>query len=310
MKTTNRSRRGKTAQKTAAERRAEAYDRVTATILSLLERGVSPWRKPWKAEGVTTSFPFNGATGRRYRGLNVWALIAEALENGYSDPRWYTFNQAKRLGVHVRKGERSTVVVLWKPTKRKVEGDDGEETQRGLYMTTYRVFNRAQIDGWADRDSEETDHERPIGESNADAVDMMALADVRHGGHRACYFPMQDRIQLPEPKAFSSTDAYWSTALHELGHWTGHPTRENRKFGARFGDDAYAVEELVAELTSALLCAVAGVDSDVENHASYVDHWHKVIKSDPSVLMTAASAAQRAADRVLDRVRATSTRAA
>jgi antirestriction protein ArdC len=275
-----------------ASSKVDVYQTVTDGIVAALEAGgLPPWVKPWSSTGDSSGLPRNGATGREYNGINVVILWAAAMTKGYADPRWVTFKQAQALGGSVRKGEKATLITFW----RSVEIDEVDEQgrkQRIPVVRGYHVFNVEQCDG--------IPAERPAGDAVAGfetAARILARsgAVVTHGGDVAAYSPALDRIVLPEASSFASVPAYWSTALHELTHWTGHASRLGRDLSGRFGTESYAVEELVAELGAAFLCARAGVDGQLQ-HAEYVGHWLRVLKADKRAIFTAAARARDAAD--------------
>lgn len=283
------------AKQTTAKRDVAAE--VTAQIVEALERGTAPWVKPWRdgvgpcAEfGGRVGLPSNAASGRTYRGINVLLLWAAAFNKGYRDARWVTFNQAKALGGSVRKGEKATQIVFWKWLVK----DEGLPTEKRIPMArTFCVFNVEQCDGL------QLDAPAPAPEHVDGAADRVAEsvgAIVRRGGDRAFYSPAIDFVQMPVAEAFRTRADYESTLLHELTHWTGHASRLDRNFAAskRFGDEAYAVEELVAELGAAFLCARLGVEGKLQ-HAEYLGHWARVLKADKHAIFTAAREAEKAA---------------
>jgi antirestriction protein ArdC len=274
----------------------DLYQAVTDRIIESLESGVAPWVRPWTCTGKHGGMPYNAASGKPYRGINVALLWAPQ----YATAAWLTFKQAKDLGAHVRKGERGSMIVFYKPfavTDRNAAPDaNGNRPERLIpLLRSFTVFNVAQIDDLPERFAAPVVAETPA-ESVRDA--MMAIADVRHGGDRAFYAPGPDYIQLPHAAQFATIGEYRATALHELTHWTGHASRCAREYGKRFGDSAYAREELVAEMGAAFLCAIAGVDGRLQ-HAEYISHWLAVLKADKRAIVTAASHAQKAADYVL-----------
>lgn len=286
----------KTAKTTTKSPRDVAAE-VTASIIAQLESGTAPWNAPWKGDaGVAgvQSLPSNAKSGRAYSGTNVLLLWMAALGAGFADSRWVTFNQARELGGTVKKGERGTQIVFWKFIKK--EDADGEERKIG-FAKTFTVFNVSQCDG-LDLPSISAVSPEPAG-TIADRVAAEVGAEVILGGDRACYSPGRDVIFCPVLAAFKSPEGYDSTLLHELAHWTGHASREARAFGKRFGDGAYAMEELVAELSSAFLCARLGITGSGLQHASYVAHWIEILKGDKHAIFTAASAAEKAVARLL-----------
>lgn len=284
----------------------DVYARVTDKIISDLENGVRPWARPWNAshtEGrITLPLRHNGTP---YRGINILLLWATAIENGYTSDRWMTFRQAAELGGHVRKGERGSLVVFANTLHTTETNEKGEDVEREIpYLKGYTVFNAEQIDGLpvSDRENSETTGRLEKLELNARAEMFFARtgADVRHGGNRAFYAPGQDYIQLPLPETFRDAESYAATKAHELTHWTGHPSRLARTLGKRFGNEAYAAEELIAEIGAAFLCARLGIVPETrEDHAAYLACWLNVLKADKRAIFTAASHGQKACDFLL-----------
>ncbi len=271
------------------------YESVTIKIASALERGVVPWRKPWNN---TASLPINAITQRPYRGVNTFLLGLERFE----DHRWLTYRQAQELGGHVRQGEQSSQVVFWKYFEDE-EDDVGNRSRRPPILRLHRVFNAEQCDGlnlpeipprW------NMDQDERLTRATLLLDGMPDKPTVVHHGNAAWYSPSQDLIQIPEQYRFGLVDDYLATLFHEFGHATGHAKRLNRKGVSEnqsFGSADYGQEELVAELTSAYCCATIGLDNSfIEGSASYIASWLDVLRSDPRMLVFAASQAQRAAD--------------
>jgi antirestriction protein ArdC len=283
--------------------RADVYERITNQIVSELEQGVRPWLKPWNAEHAAGRItrPLR-AGGIPYRGINVLMLWSEAAAKGYAAPIWMTFKQALELGGHVRKGEKGSAVVYASSiTRTETDADTGEESERDIpFLKGYTVFNVEQIEGLPGQyyapAAPRLDPVQRI--ASAEAFFAATGASISHGGNRAFYSPSHDRIQMPPFEAFRDAESYYATLAHETAHWTRHETRLNRDFGRkRWGDEGYAMEELVAELASAFLSSDLGLTPDVrEDHASYVASWIKALKGDKRAIFTAASHAQRTAD--------------
>jgi antirestriction protein ArdC len=282
----------------------DVYSRVTDKILADLEQGERPWMKPWNAEhaagSITRPLRFNGLP---YSGINVMMLWSEAMEKGYSAPIWMTFRQAQELGGHVKKGEHGSLVV-YASTVHKTErdADSGEEIERDIpFMKGYTVFNVEQIEDlpahyYAPAQAPAlTLAER---DEKLEAFFAATKADIRHGGNRAFYQITQDFVQMPPFEFFKDTESYYATLGHETCHWTRHPSRLDRDFGRkRWGDEGYAMEELVAELGSAYLCADLGITPEIrDDHSAYIASWLKVLQNDKRAIFTAAAHAQRAAD--------------
>lgn len=282
--------------------RQDIYSRVTARILAELEKGVRPWIKPWSVEHaagrITRPLRHNGIP---YRGVNVLLLWGESLEKGYAAPLWMTYKQSQELGAQVRKGEHGSLVVFADRFTRTETNDQGEAVEHAIpFMKGYTVFNVEQIEGLPAHFYAQPVNPLPLSDriKRADFFISATGAAIHHGGNQAYYAPARDMIQLPPFEAFKDKESYYSTALHELTHWTRHDTRLARDFGRqRFGDEGYAREELVAELSSAFLCADLGITPDIrEDHAAYLAHWLKILKDDKRAIFSAAAHAQRAAD--------------
>lgn len=283
--------------------RPDVYSRITSQIIASLECGVKPWTQPWNAAHaagpVSRPLRYNGET---YSGINVLTLWASAMEHRFAAPIWMTFNQARQLGAHVRKGETGSPVV-YASTVVKNEPDEatGEDVDRAIpFLKSYTVFNVDQIEGlpchYYALAAGETNPDEHI--DAADAFFTRTGAEIEHGGNAAYYAPILDHIRMPVFEAFRSAEAYYATLAHEVTHWTRHKSRLDRDFGReKFGDAGYAREELVAELGAAFLCADLGLTlEDREDHAAYIGHWLAVLKSDKRAIFSAAAHAQRACD--------------
>lgn len=270
----------------------DLYQTVTDKIVEQLENGVAPWVKPWTNSGFG-GLPYNAATGKAYRGINVMMLYAPAAGEG-----WMTYKQAAEVGAQVRKGEKGSMVVFFKPLtiedKNRPAGSE-PSTKSIPMLKYYTVFHTSQIDNLPEKFLPKT-VAQPTEKQRIEAAEQyLAQAKINHGGDRAYYSIDRDSITLPFQDQFKSVDDYYATALHELTHWTGHSTRTAREYGKRFGDQAYAREELVAEMGAAFLCAKTGITAQLQ-HASYIQSWLKVLKNDKRAVLVAAGAAQRAAD--------------
>ena len=282
----------------------DVYTRVTDTIVKALETGVKPWHKPWNAEHAAGKItrPLRG-TGEAYQGINVLMLWSEAVDKGYSAPIWMTFRQAKELKANVRKGEKGSLVVYAnKLTVTETNEANGEDEERKIpFMKAYPVFNVEQIDGLPEHFHATAEAPKIDASERNAAVDAFITAtgaSIQHGGDRASYSIDQDRVRMPHFEFFEDPESYYASTIHELTHWTRHPSRLDRDLGRKkWGDEGYAMEELVAELGSAFLCADLGITPDVrEDHASYIDNWLSVLKQDKRAIFSAAAHAQRAAD--------------
>ena len=283
----------------------DIYTRVTDKIIADLEKGNLTWARPWKSKdlGGCVSLPLR-CDGVPYQGINVLTLWGTAADKGYTHPVWMTFKKAKELGGQVNKGEKGTTVVYASKLEKSEVNDEGEETTSTIpFLKGYTVFNVEQISGLPEK-FYETPSRLEDTRARMGAVEQFIAntkAMIRHMGNRAFYSPSHDFIQMPPSQSFRDMESYYAILAHELTHWTGHPSRLNREFGkSRFGNDVYAVEELVAEIGSAFLCASLGVSPETrEDHAAYIQSWLKVLKKDKRAIFTAASHAQRAADYLL-----------
>ncbi|HEX6032896.1 MAG TPA: zincin-like metallopeptidase domain-containing protein, partial [Anaerolineales bacterium] len=270
----------------------DLYAEVTDTIIAELEKGAAPWVKRWRA----STYAHNAITKRPYTGINTLLLWIEAGKRGYENPGWLTYKQAKEAGGHVRKGEKSTLVVFVKPIEKEEEDPEtGEMVKKAkLILRDYRVFNVSQCDNLPEKYTK-LEERREVPDPEFDSWIKRTGANVSHGGDRACYIPSLDAIRMPHRRDFESKEHYSATMLHELGHWTGHESRLNRNLTGRFGEMAYAAEELIAELTAAFLCADMGINGDFRV-AGYIESWLKLLGNDKRAVFTAASGAQKAAD--------------
>lgn len=280
--------------------KVDIYQTVTDRIVDHLvevEQAGEKWTKPWFTVGNTVP---KSIDGRPYRGMNF--LLLSLLADKYPAQVFGTYRAWKRKDAQVRKGERGIMVVLWRPTERRAK--DGEKADengmvKSLFLKHYTVFAAEQVDGYELPAIPEVE---PIAEAErvTAAYHEAERVGLGHGGNRAFYAPSRDSVQMPEIGQFKDAEAYHATHLHELVHSTGHETRLDRQFGQRFGDEAYAFEELVAELGSAMLCAQIGLSPEPRrDHAQYLSHWLGILGMDKKAIFTASSQAQKAADLVL-----------
>jgi antirestriction protein ArdC len=289
----------------ASKQPRDLYAEVTRRIVEAIENGVRPWSRPWTRTHAAAGMLPRRHTGEAYRGVNVLLLWAAAVEHGYAAQTWMTFKQALAQGGQVRKGERGTTIVYagqFAPTTATTDStdDDASASRARAYLRSYTVFNVEQVDGLPSSPTPEPVDVPKVDEA-AQAFIANTGAKVHHGGDRAFYAPSLDVVQVPHVRQFRDVAAYVGTVTHELVHWTGHPNRLARQFGQRFGDQAYAMEELVAELGAAFVCAGLNVNAEPrQDHAAYLASWLAVLKADKRALFTAASQAQRAADLLLE----------
>lgn len=287
------------------DRTSDILSTTVEHLIAAIEAGASDLAMPWTRLGGDILSPTNAATGDQYRGGNRWVLALNAMLDGLDGGTWATYRQWQGLDAQVRKGEHAIAAVL-RPIERnrtETDTDTGEETT--YTWTTFRpiaVFHSSQVDGWQPDPSQLVDHE-PIAEADALVTAWRAAGmEVMEGGDIACYEPTTDRIRVPLRGQFPVTEHWYSVQFHEAGHWTAR--RVGRDMADRFPDsrrDAYAAEELVAELTAAVLGTSVGIEQATrEDHAAYLAHWVGILRQDPRHLWTVAGQAERAADYLLD----------
>ncbi len=291
------------ARGSSSKARGSLYAEVTDQIIAELEAGRFPWAQPWDASAACAGLPRNAISGRSYSGINILILWGAVNSHGYAGQGWLTFRQARQAGGCVRKGEHGVTVCYadrFTPEAEKARAAQSGETPQSVpFLKRFTLFNVAQCDGLPD---DLTAQQPPLPEREivpvAEQLIAATDADFRIGGARAFYAPLQDYVQVPPQPAFADQINYYRTALHELSHWTGHPSRLHRDQKGRFGSADYAREELVAELGSAYRCAALGIVPTVR-HADYLASWLTVLKADNRAIFKAASAASKAADYLL-----------
>lgn len=278
---------------------------ITDKIINLLERGTIKTGERWTGSRAT-GLPVNAKSGEQYHGINVLVLWAEMADKSYASSQWVTFKQAADMGANVRKGEKSVMCVYYRTVGKRDEAKAEDEQETYFMAKPFWLFNVAQIDGLP-ADLTTPASATPAKSFNphqeAEQLLLNSQASINFGFDSAYYSPSADKICLPARERFTSESNFYATALHELTHWTGNETRLNRSFGKRFGDDAYAFEELVAELGAAFTIGQLGmIDATIETHADYVQSWIKVLKDDKKAIFTAASQAAKASDFILNQV--------
>lgn len=285
-----------------AEKKPAFHEQLAEKIITQLQAGTAPWQRPWDAAPI--GLPYNESTGKSYRGSNVMNLMLA----GYTDPRWLTFNQANERGYRINKGEKGSLIQTFRfyeekqlrDDKGKPVKDDKSHAVRAQtkldkpIIRSFVVFNAEQMTGMPQLS-------RPEHQWNAvEQIDKLLTASgaqIDHqSGNRAYYSPSQDRIVLPLKEQFADAERYYSTALHELGHWTGHESRLNRPFINAFGTEGYAREELRAEIGSLLVGQRLGISHDPGQHMAYVDSWVKLLKEDPTEIVRACQDAEKIQD--------------
>jgi len=274
------------------EASVDIYQEVTDQMIELLELHVSDWVKSWSVSGL----PVNISSSNNYRGINVPLLGCASAKKGFDSNVWGTYKQWADKGGQVKQGEKGTMAVFYKSLN--IKDDETDEEKKIPMLRRFVLFNSDQVDG--------VEVVKPVTFINdtieaGQAILSGSGADIRHGGSVAFYTKGEDYIAMPDLERFHSSTDYYLTAFHELTHWTAHKSRLDRNMSSRFGDNAYALEELIAEMGSAFLAAHTGLSVEPrEDHAKYLNSWLNVLKADKKAIFTAASKAQAASDFILN----------
>ncbi|HRK11127.1 MAG TPA: zincin-like metallopeptidase domain-containing protein [Thauera sp.] len=291
----------------AMEPKKPFHEVVAEKLIEQLKAGTAPWQRPWEPGEPNAYLPMNPTTGKRYKGINAIHLMAQ----GRSDGRWMTYKQAAAVGAQVRKGEKGTPVQYWKFSEEQNKVDEsgrpvlnakGEPVKETVQLERPRVFfatvfNAEQIDGLPPIQKKEQTWSAV---ERAEHILKASGASITHApGDRAFYRPATDSIHLPDRGQFPTADNYYATALHELGHWTGHPSRLDRDLAHPFGSEGYAKEELRAEIASMIVGDELGIGHDPGQHAAYVGSWIKALQDEPLEVFRAAADAEKIHDYVL-----------
>jgi putative DNA primase/helicase len=284
-----------------ADTKKAFHEQVAEKLIEQLRQGTAPWQRPWEPGEAASLLPINPTTGKRYRGINAIQLMSQ----GRVDQRWLTYKQAAAAGAQVRKGEHGTAIQYWKFSEEHTRTDEsgkpvldaqGKPVKAEVRLERPRVFfatvfNAEQIDGLPPMQRREQTWNAV---ERAEAILQASGAVIQHGGqNRAFYRLRTDSIHLPDKGQFPSADNYYATALHELGHWTGHPSRLGRDLAHPFGSEGYAKEELRAEIASMILGDELGIGHDPGQHAAYVGTWINVLRDDPLEIFRAAADAEK-----------------
>jgi antirestriction protein ArdC len=291
----------------AASTRFDVYEAITQQIIAAIESGAGDPQMPWHRNGGCIERPVNVASKRAYRGVNTVALWASAYCQQFSHGLWGTYRQWQDRGAQVRKGEKSSLIIFYRDLEPGERDDESGKTEergtRSFIARASRVFNVAQVEGFTLASEPDTSVDRIEPSIAAEALIAATGAKISIGGERAFYSRSSDTISMPDRTRFigtassTPTEGWYSTLLHELTHWSGAEHRLARTFGERFGDDAYAMEEMVAELGAAFLCGDLGITAEPRpDHAEYIGHWLRILKADRKAIFTAASAANKAAE--------------
>lgn len=280
--------------------RRDIYADITNQLITSIEEGPGTLTLPWRRPSGQLLMPVNVLTGKSYNGINVVSLWVAAGLRGYDAPIWGTYRQWSERGAQVRKGEKSSLVVFYKEYESDPNPEDADDNGKRRVVRASYVFNASQVEGFEVPPSQTS--LGPI--ERIEGADRFALntgADIRHGGDRAFYAPDTDHVQMPDEGLFTGSETltrsegYYATLIHELVHWTGPKKRLDRDMSGRFGDQAYAAEELVAEIGAAFLCCELGITQELRiDHAQYLVHWLQLLKGDSKAIFTAAAKASQA----------------
>jgi antirestriction protein ArdC len=280
----------------------DIYRKVTDAIVAAIESGIGQYRMPWSIRQDKGFSPISVGSGKPYRGINTLVLWAQSQSKGYSSALWGTYKQWSELGGQVRKGEHGSPVVYWGTYDKQTDEEEDGRLNRGLFAKGFTVFNIEQVDNCKlpNRLEPKLNHNERV--AHAESFFAATGVTIRDGGNRACYRPdTPEAVYMPGFDQFADSVNYYSVLAHECSHWTSHASRCDRQLGKRFGDDAYAVEELIAELGSAYTMARLELELTPRNdHAQYLQSWLRVLKADKRAIFTAASKAQQAADFLME----------
>jgi len=285
----------------------DIYTQITNQIVEAIERGADSYTMPWHVSGADSPLPVNAASHRAYRGINVMVLWAIATKLNYDTNLWATYQQWRELGAQVRKSEKSASVVFWKfPEQADADEtaieDETQNRRTSVIARAYHVFNAAQVDGYEIPSIPRLPECQRI--ERAEAFFNGLGADVREVGSRAFYNKQDDYVQIPPFSAFKKAEFRYSVLAHEITHWTGAEHRLNRDLAPRFEKEAYAAEELVAELGSAFISAELDLEMEPRrDHAPYIESWLRALRNDKRAIFTAAAKAQQATDWLFGRMR-------
>lgn len=281
----------------------DLYQRVTTAIVAAIEAGAGDYRMPWNARLCGSSsldIPSNPVGRYPYRGINILTLWGSQEQYGFPTPEWATYQQWQSIGAQVRKREKASISIFYKlldpkSTISSNEDNDRPNKSRPFIIKAANVFNAAQVDGYAPALLPPIPDE--VKHAASERLITASGAKIHVGGPKACYIPSRDEIHMPPHAAFINSQAYYGVAFHELSHWTGHKSRCARSLEGRFGSEAYAIEELIAELSAAFLSAELGLAPEPRiDHARYISSWLKAIKNDKRAIFTAATKASEAAN--------------
>jgi antirestriction protein ArdC len=282
--------------------RMDDYETITARLIAAIESDTGEFTMPWRRAAGSLSLPANALTKKTYSGINIVALWVAAEARGFTSPLWGTYRQWKEIGAQVIEGAKGEPIIFYKTFQAEPNPEDDRDDGTRRTARSYTVFNAAQVEGFHQEKSEGKS-EPPFARIEAAERFIQATgARVLYGGDRAYYARQTDHIQMPDDALFTGTatisreESQAATLLHELSHWSGAPHRLNREFGKRYGDEAYAFEELVAEIGSCMLMAELSISAVMRpDHAQYIKSWISILRDDKRAIFSAAARAAEAA---------------
>ena len=287
------------------ETRSDLHQTITNKIVVMLEDAqLSGASFPWCRPGVTLSRPTNALTKKRYNGINILTLWCEGHERNFKSGLFATYKQWQELGAQVRKGEKSSPIVFYKSYEvenQEPKSNEDDATRTIRMARGYHIFNADQVENFVLPETPTVDLTTRL--AHVEAFVANCKVPVSYGGVSAYYRPSEDRIQMPDRVLFensstsTATEGLYGVLLHELGHAAGSEKRLKRDFSQKFGDERWAVEELVAELCSAMLCGDLAITPQPRmDHAHYIGSWLKVLKGDKGAIFTAAAKASQSTE--------------
>ena len=289
---------------TNSKQKIDAIHKATADrLLSEMEKNGTDWLKPWSVE--LSDIARNPITGTEYSGSNVWTLMFAKMDHGFTRNEYLTFPQIKKAGNGdwSIKGQKSCAQIVRWISSYNVDKKTGDKVfGKGMFPKIFNVWNVDQIEGYPAAKPKEK--KQPLTNGEAVALSQNAFAangaKVVYGGNVACFIPSRDQINMPNVEDFATGEAFASTGMHELTHWTGHSSRLDRDLKNRFGSKEYAFEELVAEFGACFTCAAMGIEKQaIANHAKYLNSWKRCLATDPNAINKAITLAGKASKNIL-----------
>ncbi|MDE0091992.1 MAG: zincin-like metallopeptidase domain-containing protein [Oligoflexia bacterium] len=275
----------------------DIYQQITNQIIQDLEKGLPVWETPWKKGFM--GFPTNAFSHTFYSGVNTLILWLQQSQKGFETSQWLTFLQVKKLGGTIIKGEKATPIIFYK--KLLVVDEKSEEEKTIHHFRTHALFNLSQTIGLEKFIKKHTSKEKAPFKDVKKAEELITQSQAKIAFapiDRACYLPKEDKILMPKKEQFKTQEAFYSTLFHELSHWTAHKSRLDRPIQNKQGSQAYAFEELIAEISASFICCHLGFEYSTQ-HSAYIKSWLEVLKEDKQAIFKASSKAQKATQFIL-----------